>query len=96
MPANVPRSLQPYSQQQSLEKREKRMRRAIAKMESVEKLQAAAEDVRAAQLLLLKAEFELIRYSEEPNAKRIRNIELKHDHWQTISVEAILVRYSEK
>jgi hypothetical protein len=96
MPAHVPRSLQPYYQQQSLEKREKRLRRAIAIMEPVEKLQAAAEDVRAVQLLLLKAEFELIRYSEEPNAKRIRNIELKRNHWQTISVEAILVQYSDK
>jgi hypothetical protein len=30
------------------------------------------------------------------NDGRIRNIELKHNYWQTISVEAILVRYSNK
>jgi hypothetical protein len=96
MPSNVPRSQHPYSQQQSLEKREQKLRRAIAAMAPVEKLQQAAEGVRASQLLLLKAEFELIRYSDAVNDRRIRNIELKRDYWQTISVEAILVQYSNR
>lgn len=96
MPSNVPRSLQPYSQQQSLEKREQKLRRAIAAMAPVEKLQQAAEAVRAGQLLLLKAELELIRYSDAVNHRRIRNIEVKRDYWQTISVEAILVQYSNR
>jgi hypothetical protein len=59
---------EPHSQKQSLDKREQRLRRAIAIMASVVKLQKAAEDVRAAQLLVLKAEFELIRYSDAPSA----------------------------
>ena len=63
-------------------------------MAPVEKLRLAAEELRAAQLLLWKAEFEIIRYSDNVNAKRMRNIELKRTHWQTISVEAILVMYS--
>lgn len=94
MPSHVPRSLQPYSQQESLEKRERKLRRAIATMAPLEKLQMAAEEVRAAQLLLAKAEFEFIRYSDDANARRIKNIELRRVHWQTISVEAILVQYS--
>ena len=94
MPSHVPRSLQPYSQQESLEKRERKLRRAIAMMAPLEKLQMAAEEVRAAQLLLAKAESELIRYSDDANARRIKNIELRRAHWQTISVEAILVHYS--
>jgi hypothetical protein len=39
MPSHPPRALQPYSQQQSLEKREKQLRRAIAKMKPAQKLQ---------------------------------------------------------
>jgi hypothetical protein len=69
MPSYVPRSLRPYSQQESLEKRERKLRRAIDTMASVEKLQKAAEDVRTAQLLLAKAELELIRYSENADGK---------------------------
>jgi hypothetical protein len=87
---------EPHSQKQSLDKREQRLRRAIVMMASVEQLQKAAEGVRAAQLLLLKAEFELIRYSDAPSAKRIRNIKTKRDHWQKISVEAILMQYAGK
>ncbi len=96
MPSHVPRSLQPYSQQQSLDKREQKLRRALGIMAPVEKLKLAAEGVRAAHLLLLKAELELIRYSEDADVRRIRKIELKRDHWQSISVEAILVQYSDK
>jgi hypothetical protein len=81
-------------QQHSLDKRERKLRRAIAMMAPVEKLRLAAEEVRAAQLFLLKAEFELIRYSDDVNARRIKNIELKRTHWQAISVEAILIQYS--
>jgi hypothetical protein len=103
MPSHPPRALQPYSQQQSLEKREKQLRRAIAKMESAQKLQEAAESVRSAQLLVLKAELELIRYSEVAHSERMRKIEYskrassierKRDYWQTITVEAILIQYA--
>jgi hypothetical protein len=60
MPSHPPRGLHAYSQQHSLEKREKQFRRAIAKMEPTQKLQETAELVRLAQLLVLKAELELI------------------------------------
>ena len=96
MPSHVPRSLEPYSQRQSLKKREQKLRRAISIMAPVAKLHVAAEGVRAAQLLLLKAELELIRYAEDADAKRIKNIEQRRDHWQTTSEEAILVQYSDK
>jgi hypothetical protein len=103
MPSHPPRSLQPYSQQQTLEKREKQLRRAIGRMEPTQKLQEAAESVRLAQLLVLKAEQELIRYSEVAHSERVRKIEhskrasgikRKRDYWETITVEAILVQYS--
>jgi hypothetical protein len=93
MPSHPPRGLQPYSQQQTLDKRERQLRRALTLMAPVEKLHAAAEDVRASQLLVLKAEEELIRYSPETDSKRLKNIERKRDYWQSMSVEAILVQY---
>jgi len=103
MPSHVPRYLQPYSQQLSLEKRESHLRRAIAKMQPTQKLHAAAENVRSAQLLVCKAELDLIRYSEAAFSerltsidlpKRIASIERKRNYWQTITVEAIPVRYA--
>ena len=103
MPSHPPRALQAYSQQQSLEKREKQLRRAIAKMEPAQKLQEVAEAVRLAQLLVLKAELELIRYSEVAYSQRMRkiehskrasSIERKRDYWQSISIEAILIQYA--
>lgn len=84
-------------------KREKQLRRAIAKMEPTRKLQEAAESVRLAQLLVLKAELELIRYSEVAHSERMRKIEhskrastieRKRDFWQTITIEAILIQYA--
>jgi hypothetical protein len=103
MPSHPPRGLQPYSQQQTLDKRVKQLQRSIAKMEPAGKLQEAAEAVRAAQLLVLKAELELIRYSEVAysermrrieHAKRVKSIERKREYWQTITVEAILIQHA--
>lgn len=63
----------------------------------------AAEKVRSAQLLVCKAELELIRYSEGAHSERLRSIDLskrmasiehKRNHWQMITVEAILVQYA--
>jgi len=68
-----------------------------------QKLQEAAESVRLAQLLVLKAELELIRYSEVAHSERMRKIEYtkrtssierKRDYWQSITVEAILIQYA--
>jgi hypothetical protein len=103
MPSHPPRALQPYSQQLTLDKRVKQLRRAIVKMEPAQKLQEATEAVRLAQLLVLKAELELIRYSEVAHFERMRkiehpkrasSIERKRDYWQTITVEAILMEYA--
>src|SRR5580698_2232952 len=102
MPSHPPRALNPYSQQQSLEKRAKRLLRAIAKMAPAQRLQEAAESVRSAQLLVLKADLELIRYSDVAHSERMRkreyskrasSIERKRDYWQSITVESILVQY---
>lgn len=94
MPSHVPRSLEPYSQRESLSKREQKLRRVIAAMAPISKLHLAAEGVRSAQLLLLKAESELIRYASDSNARQIENIERKREHWQSVSVEAILIQYA--
>jgi hypothetical protein len=62
-------------------------------MAPVEKLHAAAEHVRSAQLLVLKAHAENIRYAPDADPKRLKNIERQRSHWNAISVEAILVKY---
>jgi hypothetical protein len=81
-------------QQLTLAKRERQLQRALAQMAPVHKLHAAAEHVRAAQLLVLKAHAENIRYSPTADPKRLRNIERQRIHWRDISVEAILVQYA--
>jgi hypothetical protein len=84
-------------------KRESQLRRAIARMQPTQKLHAAAEKVRSSQLLVCKAELELIRYSEGTDFNRLRSIDLskrmasierKRNYWQKITVEAILVQYA--
>jgi hypothetical protein len=69
------------SQRKSLDKRERKLRRAIWFMAPVANLYKAAEGVRAAKLLLFKAKLELIRCSEDADAKPIKNIERKRDYW---------------
>ena len=63
-------------------------------MAPVDKLHAAAEHVRSAQLLVLKAHAENVRYAPDTDLKRLRNIERQRSHWRAISVEAILVEYA--
>jgi len=63
-------------------------------MAPVEKLRAAAELVRSAQLLVLKAHEENVRYMADSDSKRLTNIARQRDYWRAISVEAILVKYS--
>jgi len=58
-------------QQLTLAKRERQLQRALAQMAPVHKLHAAAEHVRAAQLLVLKAHAENIRYSPTADPKRL-------------------------
>jgi hypothetical protein len=85
---------EPASQQKTLDKRERQLRRAIAQMEPAEKLRKSAEYVRSAQLLKVRAQYELCRYTEDANSKRIKGIRRKRAHWQGISVEAILMLYA--
>jgi hypothetical protein len=58
----------------------------------------AAENVRAAQLMILKAERELIRYDSETEerTRQLGAIEKKRNTWQGMSVEAIVQQYSAK
>jgi hypothetical protein len=78
----------------TLAKREAKLRRALASMAAVDKLHAAAELVRTAQLLALKAHAENIRYSPDVDPKRLNNIDREHAYWLAISVEAILIKYA--
>jgi hypothetical protein len=81
-------------QHKTLAKRELQLRQALALMAPVDKLHAAAEHVRKAQLLILKAHAENIRYAPDLDPKRLENIERQRSHWRAISVEAILVQYA--
>ena len=78
----------------TLLKRERQLRTALALMAPVDKLHAAAEHVRKAQLLVMKAHAENIRYASDTDPKRLSNIERQRSHWRDMSVEAILVQYS--
>jgi hypothetical protein len=83
----------PASQLNNLDKRERQLRRALALMSPVEKLHAAAESVRSAQLLVLKGYHEIVRYNVPTDSRRLKSIERKRAYWRTISAEAILIKY---
>jgi hypothetical protein len=78
----------------TLVKRERQLRRALALMAPVNKLHATAELVRSAQLLVLKAHAENVRYPPDADAKRMSNIDRQRSYWRAISVEAILLKYT--
>jgi hypothetical protein len=98
MPLYPPRSQEPYKKKELLFKREQQLRHALSSGLASAKVSRAAENVRAAQLMILKAEQELIRYDPE-TAERTRQlaaIERKRNTWQGMSVEAIVEQCSAK
>jgi hypothetical protein len=96
MPLYPPRSQEPYKKKELLFKREQQLRHALSSRLSSSKVNRAAENVRAAQLMILKAEQELIRYDSEAEEKtrQLAAIEKKRNVWQVMPVEAIVQRYS--
>jgi hypothetical protein len=78
----------------TLAKLEHQLRKSLALMAPTAKLQAAAELARSAQLLVLKAHAEGVRYSPDVDPKRLANIDNQLQYWRTISVEAILLAYA--
>ena len=65
MPLYPPRSLEPYKKKETLLKREQQLRHALFSGAAPDRLRRAAENVRTAQLAVLKAENELVRYDSE-------------------------------
>ncbi len=94
MPLYPPRSQEPYKKKELLVKREQQLRHALSSGLASEKVSRAAENVRAAQPMILKAEQELIRYDRETEARtrQLAAIEKKRNTWQGMSVEAIVQR----
>src|SRR5262249_52972200 len=95
MPSHIPRSLEPYSKLELLEKREQQLRIAIAKSASVSAIGRAAEHVRKAQLAVLKARRELIRYESPTDdvAKQLSKLSEMEVAWQGKSVREIVSVY---
>lgn len=96
MPLYPPRSLEPYKKKEALFKREQQLQHALSCGAAPERLHRAAENVRAAQLSVLKAEQELIRYEpeSEERSRHLASIEKKRDAWQSRPVESIIQQYS--
>src|SRR5262245_48350558 len=96
MPLYPPRSQEPYKKKELLFKREQQLRHALSSGLSSLKVNRAAENVRAAQLMILKAEQELIRYDSETEEKtrQLAAIEKKRNVWQVMPAEAIVQQYS--
>lgn len=95
MPSHVPRTLAPVKQQETLAKREARLKHAIASLAKPDALDAAAEDVRKSQLSILKARRELHRYKPQTPelAKQLESIDADDKVWREISVHEILRKY---
>jgi hypothetical protein len=98
MPSHPPRSQEPYKKKELLFKREQQLRHALSSGVAPAKVSPAAENVRAAQLMILKAEQELIRYDSETEerTRQLAAIEKKRNTWQGMSVEGIIQQYSAK
>jgi len=98
MPLYPPRSQEPYKKKELLFKREEQLRHALSSGLASVKVRRAAENVRAAQLMILKAEQELLRYDSETEerTRQLTAIEKRRNTWQGMSIEAIVQQYSAK
>jgi hypothetical protein len=96
VPLYPPRSQEPYKKKETLLKREQQLRHALSSGAASERLHRAAEHVRRAQLAVLKAEQELVRYDQqnEERSRHLASIEKRRDSWQSMAVESILQQYS--
>ena len=91
----APRELEPYSKKELLEKREQRLRHDLSATCTETTLRKSAEKVRAAQLSILKAQHELLRYrpSSEELACQLTNIEKSNEVWLEMPVDDIINMY---
>jgi hypothetical protein len=96
MPSHVPRTA-PIKQQETLAKREARLRHAIATFADADAIKRAAEHLRQSQLSILKARREILRYKKESDemAREVASIAADEELWRELSVEAIAIRYSD-
>ncbi len=95
MPTHPPRSLEAYKKKELLARREEQLRHALSSGAAPAKVSRAAENLRAAQLAILKAEQELIRYRVETEEKHLRmaSIAEKRATWQAMPAEEIIDQY---
>jgi hypothetical protein len=86
MPSYPPRSLAPVKQLETLAKCEARLRHALASAESDQKVTNAVDRVRQAQLSVLKARRELIRYrpTSDELTRELENIAADEDRWTAL------------
>jgi hypothetical protein len=98
MPLYPPRSQEPYKKKELLFKREQQLRHALSSGLASLRVSRASEQVRAAQLMILKAEQELIRYDPETEerTRQLAAIEKKRNTWRGMSVEAVVQHYLPK
>ena len=95
MPSFVPRSLAPVKQQETLAKREARLRHAISTSANADAIATSAEHVRESQLNILKARRELLRYKPESLevTLQLENIAADEVVWRNLSIDDITRRY---
>ena len=95
MPSFAPRSLAPIKQQETLAKREARLKHTLAISAQADAIAMAAEHVRESQLNILKARRELLRYKPESveTSRQLENITAEEILWRGLSIENITKRY---
>jgi hypothetical protein len=85
----------PIKQQETLAKREARLRAAIAASANADSIHACAEQLRHSQLSILKARRELIRHKPESDAltRQLDGIATDEATWIAMPIDEILKRY---
>jgi hypothetical protein len=96
VPLHPPRSLAPVKQLETLTKREATLRGIIKRNEPAPRLELAVQDMRHAQLAVLKARRALIEYEPDSIEKQrqLESIAADESIWSAASVTDILERYS--
>ena len=100
MPLHVPRS-SAVRKQEVLEKREAQLFRVLREAKSKSRVQEAAENVRVAQLNVIKAKlhWESTFQAEDENHKTSQNrrrLEKERGRWKSIEVEEIIQAYRKR
>jgi hypothetical protein len=98
VPLYPPRTLAPVKQLQALAKREAALRGLLTRGGPEARVEAAAENVRHAQLAVLKARRSLIEFKKESKEKRqqLEGIAEDESAWRNAIISSIIARYSER